>query len=136
MRRLNVASGLDPASLVVPASVVGSLNDLVERRSGLDERLKTTTTEMEKAATAVAMASHALEETGTEGGDGDSRAFDRLDATTKSIYEDDHHARLAMHMRQRDEIKTRLDAQMAQFHPVGRLRRNPRWVFGCRSRAR
>ena len=117
VRRLNVASGLDPASLVVPASVVGSLNDLVERRSGLDERLKTTTTEMEKAATAVAMASHALEETGTEGGDGDSRAFDRLDATTKSIYEDDHHARLAMHMRQRDEIKTRLDAQMAQFHP-------------------
>ena len=117
VRRLNEASGIDPTSLVVPASVVGSLNDLIERRSGLDERLKTTTAEMEKASAAVAMATHAFEETGTEGGNGDSGAFDRLDAALESIYADDQHARLAMHLRQRDEIKTRLDAQMAQLHP-------------------
>ena len=80
---------------------------------------------MEKATAAVGMASHAFEENGTEGGDGDNGAFDRLDATIKAIYADDHHSRLAMHMRQRDEIKTRLDAQMAQLHPWGRLYRNP-----------
>ena len=117
VRRLKEASGIDPVSLVVPASVVGSLNDLIERRSGLDERLKTTTAEMEKAAAAVATATHAFEETGTKGGDGDNGAFDRLDATIKSIYGDDYHARLGLHMRQRGEIKTRLDAQMAQLHP-------------------
>ena len=117
VRRLNEASGIDPVSLVVPASVVGSLNDLIERRSGLDERLKTTTAELEKAAAAVATATHAFEETGTKGGDGDNGAFDRLDATIKSIYRDDYHARLGLHMRQRGEIKTRLDAQMAQLHP-------------------
>ena len=117
VRRLNEATGIDPAALVVPASVVGSLNDLIERRSGLEERLKTTTAEMAKAEAAVDTAIHAFEEIGTESGDGDNGAFDRLDATIKAIYADDHHARLTMHMRQRDEIKTRLDAQLAQLHP-------------------
>ena len=117
VRRLSEASVIDPASLVAPASVVGSLNDLIERRSGLDERLRATAAEMEKAAAAVGTAIHAVEETGTEGGDGDNGAFDRLDATIKAIYADDHHARLTMHMRQRGEIKAALDTQMAQLHP-------------------
>ena len=117
VRRLSEASDIDPASLVVPASVVGSLNDLIERRSGLDERLRTTAAEMEKAAAVVAAAIRALEETGTDAGDGDDVAFDRLDATTKAVNADDHHTRLAMHMRQRGEIKAVLDAQMAQLHP-------------------
>lgn len=117
VRRLNEATGIDPAALVVPASIVGSLNDLIERRSGLEERLKTTTAEMAKAVAAADTAIHAFEEIGTESGDGDNGAFDRLDATIKAIYADDHHARLTMHMRQRDEIKTRLDAQLAQLHP-------------------
>ncbi len=117
VRRLNEATGIDPAALVVPASVVGSLNDLIERRSGLDERLKTTTAEMAKAEAAADTAIHAFEGIGTESADGDNSAFDRLDATIKAIYADDHHSRLTMHMRQRDEIKTRLDAQLAQLHP-------------------
>ena len=117
VRRLSDESGIDPASLVVPASVVGSLNDLIERRSGLDERLRTTAVEMEKAAAAFGTARRALEETGTEAGDGDDVAFDCLDAATKAANADDHHARLAMHMQQRGEIKAALDAQVAQLHP-------------------
>ena len=117
IRRLSEASGIDPTSLVVPAGVVGSLNDLIEQRSGLDERLRTTATEMETAEAAVGTARRAVEKTGTEAGDVAAVAFDRLDAATRAVNADDHHARLAMHMRQRGDIKTVLDAQMAQLHP-------------------
>ena len=116
-RRLSEASGIDPTSLVVPAGVVGSLNDLIEQRSGLDERLRTTATEMEKAEAAVDTARRAVEKTGAEAGDGAEDAFDCLDAATKAVHADDHHARLAMHMQQRNELKATLDAQMAQLHP-------------------
>ena len=117
IRRLSEASGIDPTSLVVPAGVVGSLNDLIEQRSGLDERLRTTATEMETAEAAVGTARRAVEKTGTEAGDVAAVAFDRLDAATRAVNADDHHARLAMHMRQRGDIKAVLDAQMAQLHP-------------------
>ena len=66
-RRLSEAPGIDPTSLIVPAGVVGSLNDLIGQRSGLDERLKTTSAEMEKAAAAVVTARGAVEETNTGG---------------------------------------------------------------------
>ena len=117
IRRLSEASGIDPTSLVVPAGVVGSLNDLIEQRSGLDERLRTTATEMETAEAAVGTARRAVEKTGTEAGDVAAVAFDRLDAATRAVNADDHHARLAMHMRQRNELKAALDAQVAQLHP-------------------
>ena len=116
-RRLSEASGIDPTSLTVPAGVVGSLNDLIERRSGLDERLRTTAAEMEKAGAAVGTAHRAVEETGTEAGDGADNTFDRLNAATKAVHADDHRARLAMHMRRRNELKAALDAQVAQLHP-------------------
>ena len=117
IRRLSEASGIDPTSLVVPAGVVGSLNDLIEQRSGLDERLRTTATEMETAEAAVGTARRAVEKTGTEAGGVAAVAFDRLDAATRAVNADDHHARLAMHMRQRNELKAALDAQVAQLHP-------------------
>ena len=116
-RRLSESSGIDPTSLVVPAGAVGSLNDLIEQRSGLDERLRTTVAEMERAEAAVDTARRAVEKTGTETSDGAAVAFDRLDAATRAVNADDHYARLAMHMRQRGDIKAELDAQMAQLHP-------------------
>ena len=116
-RRLSESSGIDPTSLVVPAGVVGSLNDLIEKRSGLDERLRTTAAEMKMAEAIVGRARRAVEETGTEAGDGTAVAFDRLDAATRAVNADDHHARLAMHMRQRGDIKAVLDTQMTQLHP-------------------
>ena len=116
-RRLSEASGIDPTSLSVPAGVVGSLNDLIERRSGLDERLRTTAAEMEKAEVAIGTAHRAVEKTGTEAGDGADDTFDRLNAAIKAVHADNHRARLAMHMRRRNELKAALDAQVAQLHP-------------------
>ena len=116
-RRLSEASGIEPTSLVVPAGVVGSLNDLVEQRSGLDERLKTTTAEMENAEAAVGTAHRAVEETSTEVSEGEDSAFDRLNTANKTVQADDYRARLAMHMRRRNELKAALDAQIAQLHP-------------------
>ena len=116
-RRLSEASGIEPTSLVVPAGVVGSLNDLVEQRSGLDERLKTTAAEMENAEAAVGTAHRAVEETSTEASEGEDSAFDRLNTANKTVQADDYRARLAMHMRRRNELKAALDAQIAQLHP-------------------
>ena len=116
-RRLSEASGIDPTSLVVPAGVVGSLNDLIEQRSGLDERLRTTASETEKAEAAVGTARRAAEKTGAEAGDGADIAFDHLNAATKAVQADDHRSRMAMHMRQRNRLKVALDAQVAQLHP-------------------
>ena len=116
-RRLSAVSGVDPASLVVPAGVVGSLNDLIEQRSGLDERLRTTAAEMKTAEAAVGTARRASEKIGTEAGDGADIVFDYLNAATKTVQADDHHSRMAMHMRQRNALKVALDAQVAQLHP-------------------
>ena len=116
-RRLSEASGIDPTSLVVPAGVVGSLKDLIEQRSGLDERLSMTAAEMGKAEAAVGTARRAVEKTGTEAGDGAGVAFDRLNAATKAVHADGHRSRMAMHMQRRNELKVTLDAQVAQLHP-------------------
>ena len=116
-RRLGEASGIDPDSLIVPAGVVGSLNDLIEQRSGLDERLKATAAEMKKAEAAVGTARRVAEKTGAEAGDGAEIVFDHLNAVTKAVQADDHHSRMALHMRQRNGLKVALDAQVAQLHP-------------------
>ena len=116
-RRLSEAPGIDPTSLIVPAGVVGSLNDLIEQRSGLDERLRTTATEMEKAAAVVGAARRAVEETGTEADEGEDGTFDHLNAAIKAVHADDYRARLSVHMRRRSDLKAAIDAQIAQLHP-------------------
>ena len=116
-RRLSEAPGIDPTSLVVPAEAVGSLNDLIEQRSGLDERLKTTAAEMEKAEAAVGTARRAVEETDTEAGEDEDSTFDRLNAATKAVHADDYRVRMAMHMRHRNELKAGLATQIDQLHP-------------------
>ena len=117
IRRLSEASGIAPTSLVVPAGVVGSLNDLIEQRSGLDERLRTTEAEMGKAEAAVGTARRAVEKTGAEASDGTDVAFDCLNAVTKAVHADDHRSRMALHMQRRNELNSTLDAQVAQLHP-------------------
>ncbi len=116
-RRLSEAPGIDSTSMVVPAGAVGALNDLIEQRSGLDERLRTTAAEMEKAEATVGTARRAVEATGTGAGESEDDTFDRLTAATKVVHADDYRGRMAMHMRRRNELKTALDAQIAQLHP-------------------
>ena len=115
--RLCDAADLDPASLVVSSGVTGVLNDLIERRSGLEEQLATTADEVKRTEILVGTAYRALEESPEQAGDDDGSAFDRLNGAINSVQADDCRARLAMHSAQRDELQGTLDAQMAELHP-------------------
>ena len=115
--RLCDAADLDPASLVVSSGVTGVLNDLIERRSGLEEQLATTADEVKRTEILVGTAYRALEESPEQAGDDDGSAFDRLNGAINAVQADDCRARLAMHSAQRDELRGTLDAQMAELHP-------------------
>ena len=115
--RLRDAAGLDPASLVVSSGVTGVLNDLIERRSGIEERLVTTADEVKRTETLVGTAHRALEESAEQVGDDDGSAFDRLNGAINAVQADDCRSRLAMHSAQRDVLQGTLDGQIAELHP-------------------
>ena len=115
--RLRDATDLDPASLVVSSGVTGVLNDLIERQSGIEERVATTADEVKRTETLVGTAHRAFEESAEQVGDDDGSAFDRLNGAINAVQADDCRARLAMHSAQRDELQGTLDGQMAELHP-------------------
>ena len=115
--RLRDAADLDPASLVMSSGVTGVLNDLIERRSGIEERLVTTADEVKRTETLVGTAHRALEESAERVGDDDGSAFDRLNGAINAVQADDCRSRLTMHSAQRDVLQGTLDGQIAELHP-------------------
>ena len=115
--RLRDAADLDPASLVVSSGVTGVLNDLIERRSGIEERLVTTADEVNRTETLVGTAHRALEDSAEQVGDDDGSAFDRLNGAINAVQADDCRSRFAMHSAQRDVLQGTLDGQIAELHP-------------------
>ena len=116
VRRLNKPSGTDPGTLVIPAGTTGVLNELIERRSGIDERLKASAEEMKTAKLAVDAAATALE-TVSRGEDADDAAFQRLNHAIESARSDDFSTRVTLHTEQRNRLTTELEAQLTQLHP-------------------
>ena len=115
--RLRDAADLDPGSLVVSSGVTGVLNALIERRSGIEDRLVTTADEVKRTETLVGTAHRALEESVEQIGDDDGSAFDRLSGAINAVQADDCRSRLAMHSAQRDVLQGTLDGQIAELHP-------------------
>ena len=118
VRRLSTAAGIDPESLVIPAGTVGVLNELIDERSGTEERLKAAVKETETAKAAVGKAAEFLEQAGGIG-DAHEHAFDQLRITIDEIQGDDSGARLALHTEQYTQGRAQLSAQMEQLHPWG-----------------
>ena len=116
IRRLNKAPGTDPGTLVIPAGTTGVLNELIERRSGIEERLKASAEEMETAKLAVDAAATALE-TVSRGEDADDVAFQRLNHAIESTRSDDFSTRLTLHTEQGNRLTADLEAQLTQLHP-------------------
>ena len=131
LRRLERAPDTDPASLVVPAAVAGALRALIESRSGVDERLKSTAAELETAKREETRAAAAFEQTGAAGdaatGAATEAAFERLRAALDDAQGDDWRARLDLHTRQRRRLAAELDDNLRQLRP---------WSGGAESLAR
>ena len=135
LRRLEQAPDTDPASLAVPAAAAGALRALIESRSGVDERLKSTAAELETAKREETRAAAAFEQTGAAtGAAGDAAmgaateaAFERLRAALDDAQGDDWRARLDLHTRQRRRLAAELDDNLRQLRP---------WSGGAESLAR
>ena len=116
LRRLEKPPGTAPASLVVPAAVVGTLHELVECRSGIEERLKAAEDELDAAKVESESAAEALR-TIISLTDGNEMAFDRLDDVLKDAQGRDHGGRYEAHAQRHRHLKVELDCKAAQLHP-------------------
>ena len=116
VRRLNKAADTDPGNLVIPAGTVGVLNELIERRSGIVERLKATTDELATAKDAVATATEDFNKI-FDVSDADDALVGRLNETVEEIRSDDFATRLTLHNQRCRELEADIDQNLAQLHP-------------------
>ena len=117
LRRLEKAPDTDPASLAVPAAAAGALRALIESRSGVDERLKSTAAELETAKREETCAAAAFEKIGAAARAATEAAFERLRAALDDAQGDDWCARLELHTRQRRRLAAELDDNLRQLRP-------------------
>ena len=116
VRRLDKTPDTDPGILVIPAGSTGVLNELIEQRSGIEERLKASAQEVETAQGTVDTAATALKKI-TGGEDNNDAAFERLNDTLEKVVSDDSGARLTLHSQQLHLLQADLKAQLAELHP-------------------
>ncbi len=117
LRRLDEAPGTDPASLVVPAAVAGALRALIESRSGIEERQRTTAVELETAKADADRAAEAFEKSGAAQDAAGETAFERLSAALDDAQRDDCRARLSLHDRHRRRLAGELDDKIERLRP-------------------
>lgn len=111
LRRLEQAPDKNPSTLAIPAAVTGALGDLIERWSGIEERVKAARKELEKAE--AERAQRALDKVEAELGD--DSAFEHLRTVLGEAQNDDWRSRHNRHTEQRRLCKAELDRQMAQL---------------------
>ena len=116
IRRLDKAPNTDPQSLIVPISTVGVLTELIETRSGIDERLRATEQEKESAKSALESAKNALDAS-SEGIDIEDDTAQHLRNLVDEIQSEDFATRLDLHTRRHESLQVELDAQLAQLRP-------------------
>lgn len=113
LRRLEQVPDKNPSTLAIPAAVTGALGNLIEQRSGIDERVKAARKELEKTEAEVERAQRVLDEVDTELGD--DSAFERLRTVLGEARSDDRSSRHNFHVEQWKRCKAKLDRQMAQL---------------------
>lgn len=120
LARLGRAGEPDPGRLVIPAAAVGTLRDLIERRSGIEAALASASAERERAAErlddAVAMlraAAGGADVAEERGG----AAVAALAGTVSALRQDDHQARLRVAGRSVAALHEVLDERLAALRP-------------------
>ncbi len=109
----------DPRRLLLGASTVGRLRELVESRSGVDNAIRTATTELADARSRLAEAEEALREVGrdTEPEQGRDNAIARLTAAIIASRNADHVARCRLGERARDAAIAALSDHLRSLGP-------------------
>jgi uncharacterized protein YhaN len=109
----------DPRRLLLGASTVGRLRELVESRSGIDNAIRTATTELADARHRLADAEAALHGAGedTETERGRDGAIARLTAAVATSRNADHVARRRLAIRAREAAITTLTDRLRTLHP-------------------
>ncbi|AZO81943.1 MULTISPECIES: AAA family ATPase [unclassified Bosea (in: a-proteobacteria)] len=105
----------DPSQLVLPASLVGKLRGLIDRRSGIHERLQSATKEHTRASETLAAAKQVLEGFGSTKPDPESAA--RLQFILDQTRVSDHVAREKAARRLVADLQEKLANQLSQLSP-------------------
>jgi uncharacterized protein YhaN len=119
LTRMEREGEADPRRLLLGASTVGRLRELVESRSGVDNAIGTATTELADARRRLADAEAALREAGddTEAGQGRDSAIARLTAAVAASRNADYVARRRLAERARETAITTLTDRLRMLHP-------------------
>jgi uncharacterized protein YhaN len=109
----------EPRRLLLGASTVGRIRELVESRSGVDSAIRTATTELADARRRLVGAEEALREAGnaTEPEQGRDNAIGRLTAAVAASRNADHVARRRLGERAREAKIATLTDQLRALHP-------------------
>ena len=106
-----------PAALLLPASLIGALRDLIETRSGIDATLHTATRELTKAKQ---LLDRAVEETAkitTTGGVIDQATATAIEAALTKLQSSDHQARLRVSERDRGQLSRTYENLLNNLRP-------------------
>ena len=119
LTRMERAGETDPRRLLLGASTVGRLRELVESRSGVDNAIRAATTELADARRRLAEADEALREAGkdTEPEQGRDNAIARLTAAVAASRNADHGARRRLGERAREAAIATLTDQLRTLRP-------------------
>lgn len=105
----------DPAALVLPAPLVGKLRGLIDRRSGIQERVQASAKEQARAAEALTAAKQDLE--GLVPADDDETSAGRLQSILEQARASDHGVREKAARRTLTELETALQDQLLRLGP-------------------
>ncbi len=117
LRRLERTPDTDPSALTIPAAVTGALQNRMEQRSGIDERVRTTKGELDRAEVEAREARLTFGGVDVSAEAGDEAAYKHLENVLAEVRSDDWRARLNLCIEQRDRLKADLGRRMAQLHP-------------------
>ncbi|MGO4740271.1 hypothetical protein AB4099_27240 [Bosea sp. 2KB_26] len=105
----------DPSTLVLPVSLVGKLRGLIDRRSGIRERLQSAVREHARAAETLTTAQQTLETLDASGGH--EAAYARLQLVLDQARASDHTARQKAARRIVADLTEKRSHQLAQLRP-------------------
>jgi uncharacterized protein YhaN len=114
---LEQADNKTPGALLLPASLIGALRDLIETRSGIDATLQTATRELAKAKPLVDRAAEENAKFATTGGVIDQTATAAIETALTRLQSSDHQARLRVSERDRGQLARNYENLLSTLRP-------------------
>ncbi|ATU95415.1 AAA family ATPase [Phyllobacterium zundukense] len=106
-----------PEALLLPASLIGALRDLIETRSGIDATLQTATRELKRAKQLVDRTAEENAKIATTGGVIDQAATAPFETALTRLQSSDHQARLRVSERDRGQLARNCENLLSNLRP-------------------